>query len=132
MRSSKETNFALITLGLSIPYLIGETFHYFTYVGIGNYFLGYFCDLITIALMWLGSITSLKNRDISAAGWLAGAWGFASCLAYRSFMWRYEALQEGQTSDFEPTNTIWIVGGMMIISFIAFAYALYLARPQKA
>ncbi len=132
MRSSKETTFALITLGLSIPYLIGETFHYITYVGIGKYFLGYFCDLITIALMWLGSITSLKNRDISAAGWLAGAWGFASCLGYRGFAWRYEALQDGQTSDLEPTNTIWIVGGMMIISFVAFAYSLYLARPQKA
>lgn len=132
MRPPTETAFALITLVLSVPYLLGETCHYIAYVGFGNHFLGYLCDLITIALMWLGSITSLKNRGISAAGWLAGAWGFATCLAYRSFMWRFEAFQDGQTPDFEPTNTIWVVGGLMVISFIAFAYALYLARPQKA
>ena len=132
MRSPKETAFALITLVLTLPYFIGETYHYVAYVGFGNHFLGYLCDLITIALMWLGSIASLKNRDRSAAGWLAGAWGFAACLAYRSFMWRYEALQDGQSTDFEPTSVIWIVGGLVVISFIAFAYALYLARPQKA
>jgi len=131
MRPLHETVFALITLGLTLPYFIGETYHYVAYVGIGNNFLGYFCDLITIALMWLGSITSLKNKDRSAAGWLAGAWGFAACLGYRSFMWRYEALKDGQPTDLEPAYVIWVVGIMMVISFIAFAYSLYIARPQN-
>ena len=51
MRPPYETVFAVITLGLTVPYFIGETYHYVAYVGIGNNFLGYFCDLITIALM---------------------------------------------------------------------------------
>ena len=102
MRPQYETVFALITLALTVPYFIGETYHYVAYVGIGNNFLGYFCDLITIALMLMGSIASLKNKNGSAAGWLAGAWGFAACLGYRAFMWRYEAFKAGQPTDLEP------------------------------
>ena len=131
IRPKGETGLAWITLILSIPYLIGETYHYIAYVGFGNYFLGYFCDLITIALMWLGSVTSLRMRDRSASGWLAGAWGFAACLAYRAFTWRYEAVQQGESTGAEPSFTVWIIAGMGVISFMAFAYALYLARPRS-
>ena len=130
MRPQYETVFALITLALTVPYFIGETYHYVAYVGIGNNFLGYFCDLITIALMLMGSIASLKNKNSSAAGWLAGAWGFAACLGYRAFMWRYEAFKAGRPTDLEPAYVIWVVGAMMVIAFIGFAYGLYIARPQ--
>ena len=120
-----------MTLAMSIPYFIGETFHYVVYVGPWNYFLGYFCDLIAIALMLLASISSLKRRDISSSGWFAGAWGFAFCLAYRSFMWRYEALKSGNPTDTEPASVLWIIGIMMAISMVAFIFSLYLARPQE-
>ena len=59
MRPPYETVFAVITLGLTVPYFIGETYHYVAYVGIGNNFLGYFCDLITICLLY----TSPSPRD---------------------------------------------------------------------
>ena len=45
-------------------------------------------------------------------------------------MWRYEAFKASQLTDLEPAYVIWVVGAMMVIAFIAFAYALYIARPQ--
>ena len=130
-RPRGETALAIFTLALSLPYLIIETYGYISYVGFGNYFLGYFVDLIAITLMTMGGIASLHVRPYSAAGWLSGAWGFLSCLNLRSFAWRYYELTDNGTTGAEPDSVTYVLGFGLIISFGAFIYALYLSRPHK-
>ncbi|MEO9968308.1 MAG: hypothetical protein ABJG15_00535 [Hyphomonadaceae bacterium] len=129
-RERAETPFAIFTFVLTVPYFMGETYHYFAYVGFGQGILNYLVDLIAIGLFWLASISSLRDRARSAAGWLAAAWGFAACLNYRSFTWRYEAGQAGEVVA-EPSGILVMLGATLIISFIGLAMALYLSRPKK-
>lgn len=131
MRRAGETTFALFTLGLTVPYFLGETYSYFTYVGFGNYFLGYFVDLIAMALMLLASVASLRNKQSSAAGWLAAAWGFTACLNFRSFAWRYYEVKDSGSLGEEPTAVLYLLGGLLLLSFGALIYSLYLSRPVR-
>ena len=87
MRSRYETSFAILTIVLALVHFAGETYYHFAF---GQTFLGYFIDLIAISLMLIAAIASLMVRPASASGWLAGAWGVAFCLAYRTFAWRYQ------------------------------------------
>jgi len=132
MRRSGETGLAIFTVALLVPYFVGETWHYFAYVGFGKYVLGYAVDLICMALMLLGGVTSLRIRsqNRSSAGWLAAAWGFAACLNFRAFAWRYEAYQDTGAVTGEPATFLYILGAVLFLSFGALGYALYLARPK--
>lgn len=132
MRRPGETAFAMFTVALVVPYFTLETWHYFVYVGFGNYVLGYAVDLIAMALMLLGGVTSLRLRsqNRSAAGWLAVAWGFAACLNYRAFAWRYEAYQDTGAVTGEPATFLYILGAVLFLSFGALGYGLYLSRPE--
>ena len=131
MRAAGETPFAVITLCLTVPYFLGETYSYFTYVEFGKYFLGYFVDLIAMALMLLASVTSLRVRPNSAAGWFAAAWGFAACLNLRSFSWRYYEVQENGALETEPTAILYVLGALLVLSFGALIYSLFLSRPSR-
>ena len=131
MRSSGETRFAILTIALSLPYFIGETYHYAAYVGFGQHFLGYFVDLIAIALMLLGGIASLRYKEKSAAGWLAAAWGFLACLNLRSFGWRYYEMQENGTTGNEPSYVITLLAFTLFLTFGGLIYALFLSRPRN-
>ena len=130
-RSRLETPLAIFTLVLLVPYAIGETYHYFKYVGAWNHFLGYFVDLIAMALMLMAGMASFRVKPGSAGGWLAAAWGFAACLNLRAFGWRHsERIEQGTVSG-EPDYVYFILLGSLLISFGALAISLYLARPQK-
>lgn len=131
MRRAEETPFALFTLCLTVPYFLGETYTYLAYVGFSNYFLGYFVDLIAMTLMLLASVASLRNKDSSAAGWLAAAWGFTACLNFRAFSWRYYEIKDSGTLGQEPTAILYILGGLLLLSFGALIYSLYLSRPVR-
>lgn len=131
-RSSLETPLAIFTLVLLAPYAIGETYHYVAYVGVGNYFLGYFVDLIAMVLMLMGGVASLRVRPNSAAGWLAAAWAFTACLNLRAFSWRhYERIAEGQVSG-EPDMVYTILLYSFVTTFGALAVSLYCARPRRS
>lgn len=131
MRQPGETRFAIFTLILSVPYLIGETYTYFAHVGFGQYFLGYFVDLIAIALMLMAGIASLRHKNRSAAGWLAGTWGFLACLNYRAFAWRYYELKDNGAIGTEPGAVFTILVVALVVTFGGFLYALFLSRPQQ-
>lgn len=132
MRSRYETPFAIYTLIVAVPYFIGETYHYFAYVGFGNGVLNYAVDLIAIFLMLLGALASLRCKPASASGWLAAAWGFVACLNYRAFSWRYEEVAAGNSIESEPSSVLTILSVTLVTSFVALAIALYLARPRRA
>lgn len=129
MRERGEAPFAIFTLIVAVPYFLGETYHYFAFVGFGNDVLNYVSDLIAIFLMVLAGRASLRCRPASASGWLAAAWGFVACLNYRAFSWRYEARQAGDVVG-EPSGMLGMLGVTLAISFVAFGFALYLSRPR--
>lgn len=129
MREKLETPFAIYTLIVAVPYFLGETYHYFAFVGFGNGVLNYAVDLIAIFLMLLGGVASLRSKPVSASGWLAAAWGFVACLNYRAFSWRYEARQAGDVVA-EPSAMLGMLGVTLVISLVAFGFALYLSRPR--
>jgi len=131
MRDRFETLFAIYTLVLAVPYFLGETYHYFAFIGFGNGVLNYAVDLIAIFLMGLGGVASLRCKPASASGWLAAAWGFVTCLNYRAFSWRYEEVAAGGVIDTEPSSVLTILSVTLVTSFLALFVALYLARPRK-
>jgi len=131
MRSKLETPFAIYTLIIAVPYFVGETYHYFAYIGFGNGVLNYLVDLIAIFLMILASVASLRVRPGSASGWLATAWGFVACLNYRAFSWRYEEVAAGNAIETEPSSVLTILSVTLVTSFLALALAMYLARPGR-
>ena len=131
MRPAGETKFAIFTLCLIPPYFLGETYYTYAFIGFDTYILDYIVDLIVMALLLLASVASLKHKQSSAAGWLAAAWGFAACLNYRAFTWRYYEFQDSGTIGREPSAILYLIGGAMILTFGALIYSLYLSRPRR-
>ena len=127
MRSRYETGFAIFSIISALIHFAGETYVHVTY---GQSFLGYFIDLITITLLTIAGVASLRVRPYSASGWLAGAWGVAFCLAYRAFAWRYQVPVEERGG--EPAIILNILMGTLVVATIAFLIALWMARPRKA
>lgn len=113
--------FARLTIGLAVIHLALETFYTFRF---GQSFVGYLPDYVSVALMIFGGRLALQN--INATGVLCGAWGFALCLHYRGWAWRFEAgyhglpLQEGQAM------VEALLGASMLISLLCFLVALVL------
>ena len=97
---------------------------------IGQAVSAYVVDLIANALMLLAAGASLTNREISASGWLAGAWGFAFCLNYRSFFGRLRLQSEGTQLE-EPSAVLTILGVTLVIAALAFLFSMWLARPRR-
>jgi len=127
MRSKAETPFAIYTLVSAALHFASETYYHVT---IGQAVSAYVVDLIANALMLLAAGASLANREVSAAGWLAGARGFAFCLNYRSFFGRLRLQSDGAELE-EPSAVLTILGITLVISALAFLYSMWLARPRR-
>ena len=128
MRSPLETPFAVFTLLSAVLHFAGETWFHVTY---GQPLSAYVVDLISIGLMVLGATASLWYRDISAAGWLAAAWGFALCLNYRAFFSRVYRIEEQGIDVISGGDALMtVLGGSLLIAALAFPVALWLARPR--
>jgi len=128
MRSNIDTPFAIFTLITAFTHFAGETYYHVT---LGQPLPAYIVDLIAIGLMLLGGVYSLKDRTGSASGWLAAAWGFALCLNYRSFFWRWQDLQTTGTVEGEPDVVIQVLGVTLAIAAISFVVSMYLAAPHR-
>lgn len=128
MRSKFETPFAMLTLAAAFLHFSGETYYHIVY---GQPLPSYLVDLIAIALMGLGSVSSLSRRGISSAGWLAAGWAFTLCLNYRSFFGRVYAQQSGDGYD-EPSMVVTILGMTLMTNACACLFALWLARPRSS
>ena len=128
MRPPLETPFAVFTLLSATLHFAGETWFHVTY---GQPFTAYLVDLISIGLMILGAGASLLYRQMSAAGWLAAAWGFALCLNYRAFFSRVYRIEEQGIDVISGGDALMIVlGGSLLMAALAFPVALWLARPR--
>ena len=116
--------FATFTIVIALIHFVLETLYTFKF---GQTWLGLLPDYIAVTLMWAGGFVVLKN--IKAVGILCGAWGFAFCLHYRSWAWRFDDLLNG-TSTTLVENTMYVLLYTMPISIIAFIISLIICFPN--
>jgi hypothetical protein len=96
-------------------------------IKIGQTFTGYLPDLIVVTLLLVGGYLTIKNPN--AVGILCGAWGFACCLHYRSWAWRFNDVMEGTSTELVET-TMTVLAVTMPISVIAFGVTLTACLPK--
>ena len=85
-------------------------------------------DYIAVALCTISGLMVLKN--IKAVGFLCGAWGFAFCLHYRSWAWRFDIFLS-ETSTPLIDNTMYFLLYTMPISIVAFVISLIICYPKN-
>ena len=68
----------------------------------GQTIAGYLPDLIAVALLITAGYLTIK--DSNAIGILCGAWGFAFCLHYRSWAWRFDDVIDGTATELVETT----------------------------
>lgn len=116
--------FSKLTVFLACVHFILETLHAIVF---GQSLLGLLPDYIAVGLMIGGGFAAMRNYD--ARGILCGAWGFAFCLHYRSWAWRYEAVLDGSAT---PVNegTMSVLGATLFISALSFLITLSSVRQK--
>ena len=116
--------FSKLTIFFACVHFILETLHAIVF---GQSFLGLLPDYIAVGLMISGGFAAMRNYD--ARGILCGAWGFAFCLHYRSWAWRYEAFRDSMAI---PVNegTMSVLGATLFISALSFLITLILCSPK--
>ena len=93
------SKFSIFTIFIALVHFILETL--FT-IKFGQTFTGYLPDLIAVALLITGGYLTIK--DSNAIGLLCGAWGFAFCLHYRSWAWRFDDVIDGTATELVETT----------------------------
>ena len=116
--------FSVLTIVIAVVHLTLETA--FT-LKFGQTFTGYLPDLIAVALLLVGGYLTIKNPN--AVGVLCGAWGFACCLHYRAWAWRFHDVIEGTSTELVETTMI-VLAVTMPISIIAFGVTLIACLPK--
>ena len=84
---------------IAILHFTLETFYTLRF---GQTVAGYLPDLIAVSLLVVGATLTLK--DFNAIGILCGAWGFAFCLHYRSWAWRFDDVMDGSATELIETT----------------------------
>ena len=117
--------FSIFTIFIALVHFTLETL--FT-IKFGQTIAGYLPDLIAVALLITAGYLTIK--DSNAIGILCGAWGFAFCLHYRSWAWRFESVQDGSaTSVYEITMIV--LSSTMFISIVCFILTLLMCLPKR-
>ena len=94
----------------------------------GQTIAGYLPDLIAVALLITAGYLTIK--DSNAIGILCGAWGFAFCLHYRSWAWRFDDVIAGTATELVET-TMYVLAFTMPVSIISFIITLILCLPKN-
>ena len=102
-------------------HFVMETLYHFKF---GQYLPLLIVDYIAVALLVYAAVLSLRLQPSSAAGMLAGAWGFAACLAYIAFFVFYQRYLQSQGSFF----MVVVLGVALLAAFVAFLVSLLLVR----
>ena len=117
--------FSIFTIFIGFVHFILETS--FTIL-FGQTVAGYLPDLIAVALLITAGYLTIKNTN--AVGILCGAWGFAFCLHYRSWAWRFDDVIAGTATQLVET-TMYVLAFTMPISIISFIITLILCLPKN-
>ena len=114
-----------LAIAFGIIYLIYETWYHFSY---DQSNLALTADYISMLLLLIAGIVNLRSKK--GIGLLCGAWGYTSCIMYRAFIWRIEAIWADKLPNHE-TLTVKILILALIISFLAFTISFVKSFPQK-
>ena len=117
--------FSIFTIFIALIHFTLETL--FT-IKFGQTIAGYLPDLIAVALLITAGYLTIK--DSSAIGILSGAWGFALCLHYRSWAWRFDDVIDGTATQLVET-TMYVLAFTMPISIISFIITLIFCLPKN-
>ena len=117
--------FSIFTIFIALVHFTLETL--FT-IKFGQTIAGYLPDLIAVALLIIAGYLTIK--DSNAIGILCGAWGFAFCLHYRSWAWRFDDVIDGTATELVET-TMYVLAFTMPISIISFIITLILCLPKN-
>ena len=117
-------SFAIFTISIALVHFVLETLYTIKF---GQTWAGLLPDYIAVSLMWAGGIIALKN--IKGVGILCGAWGFAFCLHYRSWAWRFDDVING-TATTLVENTMYVLVYTMPISTVSFINSLIICFPK--
>jgi len=116
-----ETVLAWFSLVGAFVHFFTETLYHFKY---GQFLPLLIVDYIAVALLVYAAGLSIRVQPSSAAGMLAGAWGFAACLAYIAFFVFYQRYLQGQG----PLFMVVVLGAALLAAFVAFLVSLKLVR----
>lgn len=116
-----ETVLAWFSIVGALIHFVMETLYHFKF----DQFLPLLIvDYITVALLVYAAVLSIRVQPSSAAGMLAGAWGFAACLAYVAFFVFYQRYLQSQG----PLFMVVVLGVALLTAFVAFVVSLLLVR----
>ena len=116
-----ETGLAWFSLVGAVVHFVLETLYHVTF---GQFLPLLIVDYIAVGLLAYAGILSLRVRPSSASGLLAGAWGFAACLAYVACFVFLDRYLQGQG----PLFMVAILGVAVVAAFVAFALSLLLVK----
>ena len=116
-----ETGLAWFSLVGAFVHFVLETLYHVTF---GQFLPLLIVDYIAVGLLVYAGMLSLRVRTSSASGLLAGAWGFAACLAYIACFVFLERYLQGQG----PLFMVVVLGVAVVAAFVAFALSLLLVK----
>ena len=119
-----ETGLAWFSIAGACLHLLLETLYH---VKFGQFLPFLIVDYIAVVLLVSSAVSSLRARPAPLPGLLAGAWGFASCLAYMAFFAFLQPYLQGQGSLF----MIIILGVALAAALLAFALSVQLVRATN-
>ena len=123
MNINKFLSWLAITFG--IIYFIYETLYHISY---DQSNLALIADYISILLLLIAGVVNLRtNKGI---GLLCGAWGYTSCIMFRAFIWRMEAIWLEELPNYENLQVKVLILAL-IVSFPAFIVSFVKSFPQK-
>lgn len=123
-RESAVRWFAKYTAAMACIHFALETAYT---VRFGQHWLGLVPDYIATGLMMLGAFLIIV-KGAGYVGYLCGAWGFAFCLSYRAWAWRFEAFLTGESSAL-INGVMYVLVPTLVIALASFIVSLWLCIP---
>ena len=114
-----------LSIIFGIIYFIYETWYHISY---NQSNLALTADYIGVFLLLIAGIVNLKSRQ--GIGLLCGAWGYTSCLVYRAFIWRIEAIWVDELPNYENLQVKVLILALLV-SFSAFIVSFIKSFPKK-
>jgi hypothetical protein len=119
-----ETGVAWFSIAGACLHFALETLYHFKF---GQFLPFLIVDYIAITLLICSAVSSLRVKPASSSGFLAGAWGFASCLAYMAFFGFLESYLQGR----ESLIMLLILGVALSAASLAFVLSLLLVKAAN-
>ena len=114
-----------LAISFGIIYFFYETWYH---ISQNQSNLALTADYISVLLLLIAGTVNLRSKK--GIGLLCGAWGYTSCIIFRAFIWRMEAIWVEELPNYE-TLQVKVLILSLIVSFPAFIVSFVKSFPQK-